>query len=108
MTRAGCPFTTDGNTVVKERIYLDKTDKDILYDEIMVFDSGLTRPWGITKKMPSHPKAHPLWRTAVCAEDNARVKIEDENYFISADGKLMPTRKDQPPPDLQYFTRKSR
>jgi len=25
---------------------------------------------------------------------------------LSADGKLMPTRKDQPPPDLKYFTRK--
>jgi hypothetical protein len=105
---SGLPFATDGNTVVKERIFVDKTDKDILYNEIMVFDSGLTRPWGITKKMHRSPKAHPLWRTAVCAEENSRLKIEDESYWIGANGKLMPTRKDQPPPDLQYFTRKSR
>ena len=30
-----------------------------------------------------------------------------EHYFLSADGKLMPTRKDQPPPDLRYFTRRN-
>src|SRR6266581_304935 len=105
---SGLPFHTDGKTVVKERIYLDKADNDILYDEITVFDNALTRPWSITKKAKRSAKAHPLWRTAVCAEENARVKIENENYFLSADGKLMPTRKDQPPPDLQYFPRKER
>jgi hypothetical protein len=99
---SGLPFHTDGKTIVKERIYLDKADKDILYDEITVFDNALTRPWSITKKAKRSPKARPLWRTAVCAEENARVKVENENYFLSADGKLMPTRKDQPPPDLQY------
>jgi len=26
-----------------------------------------------------------------------------ENYFVSADGHLMPAKKDQPPPDLRYF-----
>jgi hypothetical protein len=36
------------------------------------------------------------------------VKLESEDYFLSAEGKLMPTRKDQPPPDLQYFPRKER
>jgi hypothetical protein len=105
---SGLPFATDGNTVIKERIFVDKADKDILYNEITVFDSALTRPWGITKKMHRIAKAHPLWRTAVCAEDNSRVKISNENYWIGADGKLMPTRKDQPPPDLQYFPRKER
>jgi hypothetical protein len=73
-----------------------------------VHDNALTRPWSITKTVKRSPKARPLWRTAVCAENNTRVKIEDENYFLSADGKLMPTRGGQPPPDLQYFTRKQR
>jgi len=27
----------------------------------------------------------------------------NEAYFLSADGLLMPTRKDQPPPDLRYY-----
>jgi len=39
----------------------------------------------------------------ICAENNAQVKIGNEHYFLSADGRLMPTRKDQPPPDLTYF-----
>jgi hypothetical protein len=105
---SGLPFHADGKTVIKERIYLDKADKDILYDEITVHDNALTRPWSIKKTAKRSAKARPLWRTAVCAEENARVKIESENYFLSADGKLMPTRKDQPPPDLQYFPRKEK
>jgi hypothetical protein len=105
---SGKPFASDGKTVVKERIFLDKADKDVIVNEITVLDSGLTRPWGITKKASRNPAPHPLWRTAVCAENNTWVKIDGENYFLSADGKLMPTRKDQPPPDLRYFTRKER
>jgi hypothetical protein len=29
--------------------------------------------------------------------------VGKEAYFLSADGYLMPTRKDQAPPDLRYF-----
>jgi hypothetical protein len=31
------------------------------------------------------------------------VDIAGEAFFLSADGRLMPIRKDQPPPDLRYF-----
>jgi hypothetical protein len=31
------------------------------------------------------------------------VRIGKENYMMSADGYLMPAKKDQPPPDLRYF-----
>ena len=31
------------------------------------------------------------------------VAIGTEHYFRSADGLLMPTKKNQPPPDLRYF-----
>ena len=31
------------------------------------------------------------------------VRIGNDAYFLSADGLLMPTRKNQPPPDLRYF-----
>jgi hypothetical protein len=34
------------------------------------------------------------------------VQIGKESYYLSADGLLMPTRKDQPPPDLKYFKRR--
>ena len=43
------------------------------------------------------------WYEVVCAEENHHVAIGKESYFLSADGLLMPTRKDQPPPDLKYF-----
>jgi hypothetical protein len=31
------------------------------------------------------------------------VRIGGEPYYLSADGKLMPSKKDQPAPDLSYF-----
>jgi hypothetical protein len=31
------------------------------------------------------------------------VFVGKEYYFLSGDGFLMPTKKDQPPPDLRYF-----
>jgi hypothetical protein len=34
------------------------------------------------------------------------VKIGNDPYFLSQDGLLMPTRKNQPPPDTRYFNRK--
>jgi hypothetical protein len=36
------------------------------------------------------------------------VKIGGENYMLSADGYLMPTKKNQPPPDLRYFNQSPR
>ena len=46
---------------------------------------------------------NPIWFEDNCAEDNHHVIIGKENYFVSADGFLMPAKKDQPPPDLRYF-----
>jgi hypothetical protein len=48
---------------------------------------------------------HPVWRETVCAENNHHVVIGTENYFLSAEGYLMPAKKDQPPPDLRYFNK---
>src|SRR5205814_2375023 len=45
---SGLPFHRDGQAVIKERIYLDKDDKNKLYNEITVIDHALTRPY--TKK----------------------------------------------------------
>jgi len=47
----------------------------------------------------------PYWREVTCAENNNHVEIGKQNYMLSPDGHLMPTRKDQPPPDLRYFDR---
>jgi hypothetical protein len=34
----------DNQTVVKERIYLDKADKDLLHNDLTTIDHALTRP----------------------------------------------------------------
>ena len=44
-----------------------------------------------------------LWQDYNCSEENHHVQIGGERYFLSGDGFLMPTKKDQPPPDLRYF-----
>ena len=45
----------------------------------------------------------PQWLEYVCAEDNHHVVIGKEEYLVSQDGFLMPTRKDQQPPALRDF-----
>ena len=98
---SGIPLHKDGQTVVKERISLDKADPSILHDEVTTIDNALTRPWTVTKNYRRERK--PIWFEYVCAEGNHHVAIGKENYYISQDGYLMPTRKNQPAPDLKYF-----
>jgi hypothetical protein len=99
----GIPFHSDGKTVIKEKIYLDKADRNILWNEITVIDNALTRPYSKKQRANRDPDPRPAWKYDVCAEHNTHVRIGEENYYLSADGKLMPARKDQPPPDLSYF-----
>jgi hypothetical protein len=102
---SGIPFHSDGQTIIKERIYRDKTDANLLYDEITSIDHALTRPWTVLHKYSRSRDPRPVWRESVCADDNNHVEIAKEGYMRSADGLLMPTRKNQPPPDLRYFNR---
>jgi hypothetical protein len=99
----GLPLHEDNQTIIKERIFLDEADANVLRDEITTIDNALTRPWTVTKSYHRMPVAHPAWREVICAEGNQHVKIGKEAYFLSADGYLMPTKKDQSPPDLKYF-----
>ncbi len=99
----GLPLHRDNQTIVKERIHLDKADRNILYDDITVIDDALTRPWSITKKAGRVAKQRPMWQTAVCAENNSMIRIGQDAYYMSQEGYLMPLKKDQPPPDLRYF-----
>jgi hypothetical protein len=32
------------------------------------------------------------------------VQVGNETYYLSADGLLMPAKKNQTPPDLRYFS----
>ncbi|MBV9969464.1 MAG: hypothetical protein JO228_05735 [Xanthobacteraceae bacterium] len=103
---SGIPFHEDGEAVIKERIYLDKADPNTLYDEITVYDHALTRPYTKVQKATRNPNPRPIWRTEVCSETNTHIRIENEPYYLSADGRLMPSKKGQRPPDLSYFKTK--
>jgi hypothetical protein len=98
---SGIPLHSDNETVVKERIYLDKANPEIMHNEVTTFDHALTRPWTVIKNY--HRDRNPIWLEAVCAEGNQHVRIGTEIYMISADGHLMPAKKGQAPPDLRYF-----
>jgi hypothetical protein len=103
---SGMPFHRDGQTVIKERIYPDKADRDVIHDEITTIDHALTRPWTVTRSYHRVPKE--IWIEVNCAEDNHQIRIGGERYYVSGDGYLMPTRQGQPAPDLRAFERAGR
>jgi hypothetical protein len=49
MDSTGIPLHADNETVVKEKLYLDKSDRDILRNEITTFDHAFTRPWTVSR-----------------------------------------------------------
>jgi hypothetical protein len=100
---SGLPLHFDNESVFKERFRRDKVDPNILHDEITVIDHALTRPWTVDKRYVRSPNPRPDWVEAYCSEGTAMVFIGKEGYYLSADGNLMPIRKDQLPPDLKYF-----
>jgi hypothetical protein len=99
----GLPLHSDNQTVVKERIYLDKANPNMMHNEVTVIDNALMRPWTATRNYQRHPDPRPYWQEINCSESNHHVVISNDNYMLSADGFLMPARKDQKPPDLRYF-----
>jgi hypothetical protein len=100
---SGLPLHYDNQSIFKERIHLDKADPNILHDEITVIDHALTRPWTADKRYVRDADPLVEWLESVCAEYNAQVFVGKENYYLSADGFLMPTHKNQAPPDARYF-----
>jgi hypothetical protein len=98
----GLPLHEDDQTIVKEYIHLDRNDPDILQDEITTIDHALTRPWTVTRIYRREHKT--AWFEHPCESAyNHHLFIGGENYFFSADGRLMPARKGQPAPDLRHF-----
>jgi len=100
---SGIPLHEDNESVIKERIYLDKADPNLLHDEITVTDHALTRPWTVTKNYRRNLDPQADWPEYICNEQIPFIHIGNEIYKVSQDGYLMPTRSRQPPPDLRYF-----
>jgi hypothetical protein len=98
---SGVPFHKDGKTIVKERLFLDKGNQDVLHDVITTFDHALTEPWVVDKKFVR--VRNPIWVEASCPEGNPYVRLGKEIYMRGADGNLMPAKKNQTPPDLSHF-----
>ena len=98
---SGIPFHADAQTIVKERFYQDKDKPDVLHDEITTIDHALTRPWTVVKNYIR--VRNPIWVEAICAEQNDHIKIGGETYMLNGDGRLMPAKKGQKPPDLSFF-----
>jgi hypothetical protein len=97
----GLPLHKDDETVVKERLYLDKANSNILHDAITTIDHAFTRPWTVLKSYAR--QRHPGWAEYNCEVTNTHVEIGGQEYAIGPDGKLMPLRKGQPAPSLKYF-----
>jgi len=82
----GLPLHQDNKTIIKERLYTDKADSNIIINEITTIDNALTRPWSAIKKyrrVAKNDKA--IWPESVCAEGNQHVEIAGQNYFLGAD-----------------------
>ena len=98
---SGIPLHEDGQSIIKERFFLDQADKNLLHIDITTIDHALTRPWSVSR--PYRRELNPIWMFVDCSEDNRHVWVGKDSYFVSGDGYLMPTKKGQAPPDLKYF-----
>ena len=97
----GIPLHEDNQTVVRERLFIDKSDREVMHNIISIIDHAFARPWTVDKRYRHIREVS--WFEDNCNENNHHVVIGKQNYYTSADGYLMPARKDQPPPDLRYF-----
>jgi hypothetical protein len=97
----GLPLHFDNESIFIERIHLDRSDPNVLHNEMTVVDHALMRPWTVDKRYLRTRR--PTWVEAYCLEGTALVFVGKDEYYVSGDGYLMPTRKDQAPPNLKYF-----
>jgi hypothetical protein len=98
---SGLPLHPDNGTIIKERIYLDAANRNRLHDQITTIDHAYSRPWTVTRDY--NRLAEPSWVETNCDAENHYLMLGKETYFISVDGYLMPTKKDQTAPPLGKF-----
>jgi hypothetical protein len=99
----GLPLHLDNESTFKERFFIDKADPNLLHDVITVLDRALTRVWTVEKTFRRNPDTQPDWPEHYCQVTNDRLVLGGQAYRLDTERILMPTRKDQPPPDLQFF-----
>jgi hypothetical protein len=101
MDSTGLPLARDNKTIVRERLYLDGIDKDLLHDDITTIDHAFTRPWTVAK---TYRREHqPVWAEYRCQPPKGAIFIGGDEYRLGSNGNLEPLYQGQPPPDLRYF-----
>jgi hypothetical protein len=105
---SGLPTHADNQSIVRERFFLDTADSARLHDEITLIDHAFTRPWTVLKNYRRVTTRFPDRTEQDCAGENANLQIGKELYYLGAARELMPTRRNQPPPDLKYFNQPSK
>jgi hypothetical protein len=100
---SGIPLHEDNATVIKERIFLDRADKNLLHDEMTIIDNALTRPWTVMKNYRRNPDPKAQWPEYMCVEQSTTIRLGGEVYLLK-DGRLAPARPGQEPPSVKYFT----
>jgi len=86
-------------------MYNAPRDPNLILNEITTFDDALTGPWTVTKKYfrNTNPRHNCSRR---CARRTTRTSTSrNDNYMLSAEGLLMPSRKGRKPPDLRHSNR---
>src|SRR5580700_6043293 len=63
---SGLPLHANNQSIIKERLSLDPSNKDILRNEITVIAHALTRPWTVTKNYYRTRKVE--WHEDLCSE----------------------------------------
>jgi hypothetical protein len=101
---SGLPLAFDNQSVFKERIFIDKGNPDIIHILTTVIDNALTRPWTSDRQYMRVAEKVEQFPETWCQEGNHNILIGKENYLLRSDGLLMPSKKNQTPPDLRYFT----
>jgi hypothetical protein len=101
---SGLPLAFDNQSVFKERIFIDKSNPDIIHILTTVIDNALTRPWTSDRQYMRVAEKVEQFPETWCQEGNHNILIGKENYLLRSDGLLMPSKKNQTPPDLRYFT----
>jgi hypothetical protein len=80
---SGIPLHPDNETVIRERLFADPKDPDILHNELTTFDHALTHPWTVMKNYRrDHVETWP--------EDNC---FREQQSRRDRQGRLFPERR---------------
>jgi len=88
---SGVLLHRDGQTVIKERFYLDKANPDILHDEITRSGPRTHAPLDGREDMKRERK--PIWVESICGEGNVHVNIANQHYMLNATASSCPPRR---------------